>query len=89
MPQEPESLRETLTKDDLGRIFIRAQKDDSAEWVNISVEKASNIQFDTWARSRIPIQGGNGPWLPEERAAFCDQLYQVGALVVAVKGAFD
>ena len=77
--------RETLTKDDLTRVFIRVQ-DDRGRYVNVSCKEATDAQFDTWARSRMPVLGGVGPWSPEERADFCNQLYQVDALHILKKG---
>jgi len=81
----PEQERETLTKNDLNRVFIRVQ-DALGRWANISCHEATDNQFDTWARSRMQIQGGFGPWSPEERADFCNQLYQAGSLAVLKKG---
>ena len=75
MPEE----RETVTPDDLDRIFIRAQ-DEQGHWKSISVKEATDAQFDMWARSRMPIVGPSDPWPPEERADFCNQLWQAGAL---------
>src|SRR5205807_9079822 len=77
--------RETLTKNDLNRVFIRTQ-DDKGEYVNISCHEATDKQFDIWARSRMEIQGSDGPWSPEERADFCNQLYQAVALSILKKG---
>lgn len=82
----PEEQGETLTKDDLHRVFIRVQDDDSMRWMSVSCKEASDLQFDTWARSRRPIQGPESPWSPEERADFCNQLYQAGALTILKKG---
>ena len=77
--------RETLTKDDLHRVYIRVQEDDSQRWISISAKEASDCQFDAWARSRMQILGGSGPWSPEERADFCNQLYQAGVLCILKK----
>lgn len=71
-----------LTTDDLDLIFIRAQDDDSAQWRSISAKEASDLQFDTWAKSRIAIQGEDAPWTPDERANFCNMLWQADALVM-------
>lgn len=77
--------KETLTVQDLNRVYIRVQKDDSSEWVNVNCLEASDLQFDTWAKSRMPIQGDDNPWSMEERADFCNQLYQTGALTILKK----
>lgn len=74
-----EQERETVTVDDLYRIFIRAQ-DEQGHWHSISVKDATDKQFDTWAKSRLPIQGEDAPWSPVERADFCNTLWQAGAL---------
>lgn len=76
---------ETLTVDDLNRVYIRAQKDDGSGYENIHVGEASDKQFDTWAKSRIRIEGAPGPWSMEERARFCDMLYQAGGLHILKK----
>jgi len=41
-----EQQRETVTVDDLERIFIRAQ-DEDGKWGNVSVQDATDKQFDT------------------------------------------
>ena len=74
-------MRETLTPEDLDRIFIRAQ-DEHGKWSTISVKEATDRQFDTWAKSRLQIQGEDEPWGLEERADFCNQLWQAGALTM-------
>lgn len=78
--------QETLTVDDLSRVYIRVQKDDSAEFENVSCFPATDLQFDVWAKSRMAIEG-EGPWSMEERAVFCDQLYQAGMLHILKKDA--
>ena len=80
----PEQERQTLTKDDLNRVFIRVQNDDGS-FSNVDCNCATSKQFDTWARGRMQIQGGFGLWSPEERADFCNQLYRAGALAVLKK----
>src|SRR5256885_1480383 len=65
--------KETVTPDDLDRIFIRAQTPEG-RWVSIDVKSCSDAQFDTWAKSRLPIQGEDAPWGLEERADFCNTL---------------
>jgi len=82
---EKSEERETVTKNDLNRVFIRVQ-DALGRYANISCHEATDEQFDAWARSRMQIQGNNAPWNPEERAEFCNQLYQAGALVILKKG---
>lgn len=64
-----------LTVDDLDRVFFRAQ-DEQGKWGAISAKDATDAQFQTWAESRIPIQGENASWGQEERADFCHTLYQ-------------
>ena len=71
--------KETLTKDDLDRIFIRAE-DEQGCWSSISVKDATDKQFDVWAKSRMPIQGEDESWGLAERADFCNMLWQAGAL---------
>ena len=63
-----EEQRETLTPDDLKRVYIRTQ-DESGKWVSINCEEATDRQFDTWIKSRIEIRGEDAPWSPQERAA--------------------
>ena len=79
-----EQERETLTSEDLDRVFLRAQ-DDQGKWVSISAREATDKQFDTWAKSRMPIQGEDAPWSPVERADFCNTLWQAGALHILKK----
>jgi hypothetical protein len=76
--------RETLTKDDLNRIFIRAQ-DERGKWDSISIEEATDKQFQEWANSRMTIVGEDMAWPPEERADFCDRLWQDNALTILKK----
>jgi hypothetical protein len=76
---------EVLTIDDLDRVYIRCQKDDSAEFGSVNCKEATDLQFDTWAKSRMTITGDDGPWSLEERATFCNQLYQAGELVILKK----
>lgn len=78
-------MPETLHVEDLCRVFIRAQ-DAQGQWKSISCEESTDEQFDTWAKSRMPIQGEPGPWGLVERADFCNRLYQAGALTVLKKG---
>lgn len=78
-------MNEQLTADDLDRVFIRAQNE-QREWKTVSAREATDQQFDTWAKSRMPIQGDDAPWSLTERADFCNQLYQQGELVVLKKG---
>ena len=78
-------MDEVLTSEDLNRVFIRAQQDDG-KWVSIHAGEATDTQFDTWARTRMAIEGTEGPWSLAERADFCNQLYQQGALHVLKKG---
>ena len=75
--------KKTLTAEDLGRVFIRAQGADSG-WMSISVADCTDTQFDSWARSRVPIEG-DGPWSVEERVRFCDFLWQNDALAMLIK----
>lgn len=82
-PVQPE-VKETLTIDDLTRVFIRAKMPDG-RYRSIDCAEASDEQFDIWATSRIEIQGEPGPWSMEERAKFCDMLWQAGALTVPKK----
>ena len=78
--------RETLTSDDLDRVFIRAQ-DDHGKWQSISVKDATDTQFRVWASSRMTIAEDDGsPWTLEERAQFCDFLWQRGELHILKKG---
>ncbi len=79
--------KETVTVDDLDRIFIRVQDDDSAQWLTINAKEASDIQFNTWAKSRMQIQSGDMPWSLEERADFCNLLWQANALAMLKKDA--
>ena len=81
----PEQEKEVLTKNDLNRVFIRVQ-DEERHWDNISCDKATDKQFSTWAQTRRIILGPDYAWSPEERADFCNQLYQSGELVVLKKG---
>jgi len=74
---------EILTPEDLKRVFIRAQ-DEQGHWKSINCYESTDTQFDTWAKSRIEIQG-EGTWSLNERADFCDHLYQMGALHVIKK----
>lgn len=71
--------RETLTIDDLKRVFIRARMPDG-RYDSIDCAKASDEQFDTWAKSRLRIEGQPGPWSLPERAEFCNMLWQAGGL---------
>lgn len=75
---------ETLTTDDLKRVFIRAQTKDG-KWASIHCAEATDLQFDTWAHSRIEIQGGHDAWSMRERADFCNMLYQSGMLHILKK----
>jgi hypothetical protein len=68
-----------ITIEDLDLIFFRAQ-DADGRWGNVSVKDATDTQFDTWAKSRKPVVGEDGPWSLVERAQFCDGLWQAGAL---------
>lgn len=80
---------EILTPEDLKRVFIRAQ-DEAGKWKSIDCYEATDTQFDTWAKTRIEIQGDDNPWSLNERVDFCDHLYQMGAVHVIKKGAtFD
>ncbi len=72
--------RETLTPDDLSRVFIRAQDTKKHEWVTVDALSCTSEQFNAWAKSRAIVQGDTGPWSLPERAAFCDQLWQAGEL---------
>jgi hypothetical protein len=76
--------KELLTIDDLERIFIRAQFPDG-HWGSINVRECSDLQFDTWAKSRREIQGEYEPWDLVERADFCNTLWQAGALHILKK----
>ena len=80
-----EQQQEIVTIDDLDRIFIRAKAGDSERYVSVSVKEASDLQFDTWAKSRVEIQGEDEPWGLEERADFCNRLWQNGELVMLKK----
>lgn len=80
MSEQKDVSKEPVTVDDLDRIFIRAQDDDSAAWKTVSAREATDLQFDTWAKSRMQIQGDDLPWTLEERADFCNGLWQAGAL---------
>ncbi len=76
--------QETLTVDDLKRVYIRAQ-DEQGKWVSLNCEEATDKQFDTWAKSRLTIQGVDEPWGLGERADFCNVLWQSGALHILKK----
>jgi len=82
---DEQQQQEIVTIDDLDRIFIRAKADDSERYVNLSVKEASDLQFDTWAKSRVQIQGEDEPWGLAERADFCNRLWQNGELVMLKK----
>ncbi len=84
-----EHMKRQLTSEDLDLIFLRAQDDDSAEWHSISAQEATNLQFDTWAKTRIEIQGEDAPWSPDERANFCNMLWQADALVMLKRDVDD
>ena len=88
MSQHTEEPRETVTVDDLNRIFIRAI-DEHGKWGNVNCKEASDLQFDTWAKSRMPIQGEDAPWSLKERASFCNILWQAGALHMLKKDMED
>lgn len=83
-------MTENMDKDaiviaeDLKRVFIRAQ-DTAGKYVTIDCYTASDAQFDTWARSRITVQGEEEDWPLEERIRFCAMLYEAGALHVLKK----
>lgn len=77
---------ETLTAEDMDRVFIRAQ-DSNSKWITVSVKDALDTQFAAWAKTRMEIQGDDGPWSMNERAGFCNQLYQAGALSIIKKDA--
>ncbi len=77
-------MNERLTADDLERVFFRAQ-DISGKWGSINAKEATDAQFQVWAESRIAIQGEETPWTLEERANFCDMLYQAGGLSILKK----
>ncbi len=79
---------EQLTEHDLDRIYFRTQ-DEEGRYVNVNAQEAADKQFNAWAHSRVPIQGGDGPWSPVERADFCNRLYQEGALHILKKDAID
>lgn len=83
MPPEEKRVPETITVDDLWRVYIRAQ-DEEGRWKSVSIEEATDAQFHAWARTRAVLQGiaSDEPWSPEERADFCDFLYQHEALTV-------
>lgn len=72
-------MKKQLTSEDLDLIFLRAQ-DEVGKWKSISAKEASDLQFDTWAKTRMPIQGEDAPWTPAERADFCNALWQAGGL---------
>jgi len=76
--------KETLTAEDMDRVFIRAQNDEQ-RWITVSVKDASDAQFVAWAATRMEIQGDDGPWSMRERADFCNQLWQAGALSILKK----
>lgn len=82
---DKQTPRETLTPDDLNRVYFRAQ-DDQGHWQNVSADEASDKQFDIWAKSHIPIEGDDAPWSSNERAHFCNMLWQAGALHILKKG---
>jgi len=85
MTQQPQE-RETLTVADLTRVFFRTQGKDG-KWVNTDCLECTDQQFDQWARSRIPIPvQSEDAWPMNERARFCDWLWQQGALVLLKKG---
>lgn len=75
---------EALQLDDLERIFIRAQTPDG-KWDSISCAEATDEQFDTWIKTRMPIEGEDAPWSLEERRSVCDVLWQAGALSMIKK----
>lgn len=88
MPPADLQAPESITVDDLWRVYIRAQ-DEAGRWHSISVEKATDKQFDVWVRSKANIpadaQWDTEGWPPEHRAWFCDFLYQEDALSI-IKG---
>ncbi len=79
---------ETVTVDDLDRIFFRAQ-DETGKWGTIDAKEATDIQFDTWIRTRIQIEGDTEPWSLEERADVCNRLWQRHELVMMRKDISD
>lgn len=72
-------MRDHLTAEDLDRVLFRAQ-DEDGRWVNVSAKVATDQQFHKWATGRAIFEGENGQWKPEDRAGFCDVLYQHGRI---------
>ena len=81
-------MKRQLTSEDLDLVFLRAQ-DEERHWKSISAKEATNLQFDIWAKSRIEIQGEDAPWSPDERANFCNMLWQADALVILKRDVDD
>lgn len=46
---------------------------------NVSLFKATNEEFDIWARSKMEIWGVPGPWSLAERVVFVQSLRDAGA----------
>lgn len=81
-------MKKQLTSEDLDLIFLRAQ-DEAGKWKSVSAKDATDTQFDTWAKTRMPIQGEDAPWPPAERADFCDALWQTDGLVMLKRNVDD
>lgn len=85
MSEQKDVSKELVTVDDLDRIFIRVQ-DERGTYVNVHVKEATDIQFANWAASRMTIEDDiYDPWPLEERAIFCNDLWQAGQLVMLRK----
>lgn len=58
---------ETLTAEDLDRVFFRAQ-DTEGHWKTVSAKDATDAQFEAWITTRINVHSDPGdPWTPEAR----------------------
>ncbi len=61
------SEQESITLDDLERIYFRAQ-DTAGRWKSVNAKEATDAQFEAWITTRINVLSEPGdPWTPEAR----------------------
>jgi hypothetical protein len=74
-------MPEQLTVADLDRVlFTLKNPEDKDNRIAVSAKDATPQQFHKWATGRVLDEDSNEQWTPEDRAEFCNVLYQHGRI---------
>lgn len=73
------SEEKQLTIEDFARVWIRV-KNNEGEWIEVNCYVCSDFAFDSWARSKMHVEGTSIVWPIDERVRFCQMLWDAGIL---------